>query len=209
MDASLLEDLPALHRLAMAYAPGSLKPQWLGFFALDARLAGVVHQAREPVLAQLRLAWWRDRLGEGAARTAKGEPLLAALAEWPDGGTLLEPLVNAWEQVLDPDNASLPQAFAAARAEAASAFARMIGADPAQAQGLATAWSRAEIALWGLDDAARKARDEAVTSPVGRPLRPLLVMQRVTAMAARKGSAAALASPAALFTAMRAGLLGR
>jgi phytoene synthase len=207
MDATLLDALPPLHRLAMAYAPAPLKRQWLGYLALDTRLAGVVYQLREPVLAQLRLAWWRDRLGEGAARTAKGEPLLAALAKWPDGGALLLPLVDAWELVLDPENPAVAQDFAASRARASEAFAGSLGSDVALAGELTRRWSHAEMALWRGTGA--EAGVEARMSAIPRPLRPLLVLERVTAMAARKGDASALTSPGALLLAMRAGLIGR
>ena len=55
----LLDTLAPMHRLALAYAPAEARPAWAGLLALDARLAGVVRAAREPVLGQLRLAWWR------------------------------------------------------------------------------------------------------------------------------------------------------
>jgi phytoene synthase len=49
---------------------------------LDVRLAGVVRGAREPMLGQLKLAWWRDRLGGDPESWPKGEPLLASLKAW-------------------------------------------------------------------------------------------------------------------------------
>ncbi|HWU02172.1 MAG TPA: hypothetical protein VN222_05490 [Novosphingobium sp.] len=55
---------------------------------------------RDPIMAQLRLAWWRDRLKEPSAQWPKGEPLLAALADWQDGHGVLVALVDGWEAML-------------------------------------------------------------------------------------------------------------
>ena len=42
----LIENLPPVARLALAYAPAPLRPRWLTLLALDARLGQVVQQAR-------------------------------------------------------------------------------------------------------------------------------------------------------------------
>jgi phytoene synthase len=55
---------------------------------------------REPVLAQLRLAWWRDRLAEPAENWPRGEPLLAALTCWQGRHGALAGLVDGWEALL-------------------------------------------------------------------------------------------------------------
>jgi len=55
----LLDSLGPLNRLALAYAPQSTRLPLLALLALDMRLAGIVRNSREPMLAQLRLAWWR------------------------------------------------------------------------------------------------------------------------------------------------------
>ena len=61
-DDSLLLGLTPLHRLALAYAPAASRGAWLGFLALDMRLAAIVRAAREPMIGQIKLAWWRERL---------------------------------------------------------------------------------------------------------------------------------------------------
>jgi phytoene synthase len=86
---------------------------WLSFLALDVRLAGVVRAAREPMLGQMKLAWWRDRLNadpangprvspagdaEGLGRRSQGPRpagrwLGSLLDEW-DGGAALEALTQ-------------------------------------------------------------------------------------------------------------------
>jgi hypothetical protein len=59
----------------------------------------VVRTAREPMLAQLKLAWWRDRLAADPAVWPKGEPLLARLAQWREPAGL-GALVDGWESLL-------------------------------------------------------------------------------------------------------------
>jgi phytoene synthase len=71
--------LPPLERLAASYAPVATRPLWIGYFALEQRLADAARDGRDAIMIQLRLAWWRDRLAEDATRWPKGEPLLAAL----------------------------------------------------------------------------------------------------------------------------------
>jgi phytoene synthase len=64
MDFSqLAATLPIERRLALAYAPGRARAATLGLFALDAALGNLVRAAREPLLGQMRLAWWREELG--------------------------------------------------------------------------------------------------------------------------------------------------
>ncbi len=75
----LAETLPTMHRLALAYAPGRTRLAWLALLALDSRLAGVLRSASEPMLAQIRLAWWRDML----ARSEADRPRRRTLAQ-PD-----------------------------------------------------------------------------------------------------------------------------
>lgn len=215
MDAVLIDGLSPLYRLALAYAPGPAKPAWLSFLSLDTRLAGLLRQARDPVLAQIRLAWWRERLEQAPGERPRGEPLLARFADWPDGGSALSPLVDGWEALLGDPPLPLAalESFAQGRASGISALAACLGlADPAP--DLARSWAMADLACHLGDPREQALALEGLAdcpAPAGLPkaLRPLLVLQRVSARAARKGGAAHLTSPAALFTAMRAGLLGR
>ncbi|MCW1403300.1 hypothetical protein OKA06_13595 [Novosphingobium sp. MW5] len=214
MDVSLIDGLSPLYRLALAYAPARAKADWLTFLSLDTRLAGLLRQARDPVLAQIRLAWWREKLAQAPSERPRGEPLLARLADWPEGGAALGVLVDGWEALLGepPLAADALAAFGQGRAGAIAALAarlRLAAPEP----GLAMAWSMADLACH-LGDPREQAvaaglLQPALANSVPRELRPLLVLERVSVRAARKGGAAQLTSPGALFTAMRAGLLGR
>lgn len=214
MDAALIDGLSPLYRLALAYAPAQSKVDWLTFLSFDTRLAGLLRQARDPVLAQIRLAWWRERLAQAPAERPRGEPLLARLADWPDGGAGLAVLVDGWEALLGepPLAEDALNAFGQGRAEAVAALAGKLNV-PAPLSDLALSWSMADLACHFGDPReqviARNLMHDAPAKGLRRELRPLLVLQRVSIRAARKGGAAHLTSPGALVTAMRAGLLGR
>lgn len=211
MDADLIENLQPLERLALSYAPAVAREKWLTLLAFDSRLGGVIRQAREPVLAQLRLAWWRDRLGQPAAERPRGEPLLARMEGWDAAG--LVSLVDGWEALLaeSPLTEEAMNAFADGRVAAVTSLA----GDPKVSEASARRWALADLALH-LGDPAAKALawhmlDKVSPSRAALPrvLRPLAVLEQVTVRAVRKGSQSALTSPMVLLVALRAGLLGR
>ena len=127
-------------RLAIAYAPRALRPAWTGLLALDRRLADAAKTGREPIMIQLRLAWWRDRLAEPAVDRPVGEPLLAILVAWDEERAALGAMVDGWEaQVVGEDGGA---ALDLARAGAVVALARMAGLAPTPAlTALATDWA--------------------------------------------------------------------
>lgn len=200
--ADLAEGLSPLARLALAYAPAGAREHWLTLLALDARLEKIVRTAREPMLAQLKLAWWRDRLSADPAGWPKGEPLLARLAGWSDPVALVA-LVDGWEELLGepPVDAA---AFAAGRAAAATALARELGADGVGVEPVARAWALADLVLAG-----EGIIPEVPPRGLPRAMRPLAVLAGVTLRAARKGSGDALYTPGAWLRAVRIGLFGR
>jgi phytoene/squalene synthetase len=124
--AALIEELPAVRRLALSYATRAAHPPFLALLALDAKFGGVVAAAREPVLAQIKLAWWRERLAAPAAERPRGQPLLAAMTCWGGHEPVLIALVEAWEAMLGnaPDAAGLGEA----RAAAMRSLAHLVGA---------------------------------------------------------------------------------
>jgi len=61
-------------------APRRARPSLRVVFALDARLGGIMPAAREPLLGQIKLAWWREQLLALTGATTPAEPLLGALS---------------------------------------------------------------------------------------------------------------------------------
>lgn len=207
--ALIRETLMPEQRLALAYAPGQSRDALLAILGLDLRLAQVVTGAREPILAQIRLAWWRDRLTEGAPPVA-GEPLLALLDEAGADRTALRALVDAWEGLLDDGAVDAVARLAAARALAlCSALPGAYTDTPV----------RDSIREWALHDlsrlpgeageiAARLAAAEAWRpARLPRALRPLAVLHALARCSRRTGDDRP--GPASIAVALRVGLFGR
>jgi phytoene synthase len=215
---SLIETLPVLQRLALSYAPAPAREAWLGLLALDARLAGVVRAASEPMLAQLRLAWWREQFRKPLTEAPAGEPLLAVLRAWDPGRAALEALVDGWEAITadPPLPATAMMALARARGGALGALVTLTGArDDEATERLGLEWALADIASRLGDPRERALADALVAACEWRPtrlprtMRPLAVMHGIAARAVRRGESIDAGSPAALAFAIRIGLLGR
>lgn len=118
-------------------------------WALAERLTKLLRDAREPLIAQIKLAWWRDMTGllaNDPAALPKGEPLLAELQQSWAGQGGLDALVDAAEAMLLADSGDTRSD--AARALGAALFGLSGGADAAGAR-------------WGLLWAATLQEDES------------------------------------------------
>ena len=208
--------LPVERRLALAYAPARSRALWLGLFALDARLGAVVQAAHEPLLAQIKLAWWRDELAKPVAARALGEPLLALLGEWGDQAAALSALVDGWEILLsgEPLGPGELRQIAEARASACLGLAARLDltATEPEVSRAARGWALAELgaALTDPDQHAAAigliAQQNWRRPKLPRELRPLLVLHGLAAR--QRGTAPLLLGPAAALRAVRLGLLG-
>ena len=102
----------------MVAVPRARRPDLTALWALAERLTKLLQDAREPLIGQIKLAWWRDMmamLASDPAALPKGEPLLAELqATWAGEGGL-DTLVDAAEAMLLAEDE-------ASRGEAAAAF---------------------------------------------------------------------------------------
>jgi len=214
----LVESLPALQRLALAYAPRRAHGPMLALLALDNRLAGVVRNASDPMMAQIRIAWWREILAQDQAHWPNGEPLLAALRNWRECAGDLVPLADGWEHLVGADllDKEAIEAFVGGRANAFAALARVLGhqASTATAERLGRGWALADLA-WRLQSPDEKEiAGQLIVSAdwsrasLPRDLRPLAVLFGLAARSVRKGKDLGALSPTALVPAMRIGLLG-
>lgn len=93
-------------KLAVAYARGSIRHPFTLLLEIDERLQGIVETAREPMIAQIKMAWWREAFEKPANARPKGEPLLQALNGVDDviPSAALESLVSAWEILLGSEH---------------------------------------------------------------------------------------------------------
>lgn len=193
--------LTAPLRLAVAYAPARARADWTALLTLDRRLARMALAVGEPVLAQIRLAWWRDRFAEPAGAWPKGEPLLAALRGWDGERAALEGLVDGWEKLVgfDLERAAIAEC-AERRAAALVALDRMMGGDAAEAVGVvARRWALFDLAA-RLGEPQPEIPSTSVRLP--RAMRPLVVLDGL----ARGGGGAAWREAART---MRLGMFGR
>ena len=209
-------DLPPLERLALAWAPPAARPASAALLALDRRLAAILRHRREPLLAQMRLAWWRDRLGEGAEAWPRGDAGLDALRPWRDPAGLI-PLVDGWEALLcERLDASAIAEFAEGRAQGCAVLAAQLDerAAAAAAQAAGRVWALADLAANLSDPAERdavlaQARAAGAAPRLPRALRPLAVLAGLGARAVRRGGGPLLAGRGAAAAALRIGLVGR
>lgn len=106
MNAVLDLDPPA--RLAIAYARSDVRSAFALLLQIDNRFADILRNAREPMIAQIKMAWWREAFASAVEARPKGEPLLQALNEAGDRIPLsaLEALASAWEHLLGHEQIS-------------------------------------------------------------------------------------------------------
>lgn len=212
--------LPDAQRLAWAYANSASRAPLSILMALDLRLADIVRSIREPLLAQMRLAWWRDELAKSPEARPKGEPLLESIGEiWAGEEKALRALVDGWEELLvePPLPAAAAENFAAGRAAGFAGAARLAGAmdDHAAIVLAAKRWALADLAA-KTSDLDEKAEVVATGLELGmkpvrltRAMRPLLVLDGLARASLAAGGAPLMQGRRNLLSAMRLGLLGR
>lgn len=113
----------------------------IALYALEMELSRVALVAKEPMMAEIRLTWWREGIDElFAGRTPRGHPVLAALA-----GTLSRRRLSQ-----DPFDAMIQSRFADIDAEPFVDEATLL----AYADGAAGAALTLALAILGQGDAA-------------------------------------------------------
>ncbi len=100
----------------MVAVPRERRAAMAALWAFAARLTRLLIDAREPLIGQIKLAWWRDMaamLASDPGALPKGEPLLAELsASWAGQGGL-DRLAEAAEAMLLAERADDRRAAAA------------------------------------------------------------------------------------------------
>lgn len=212
----LMPALPQTMRLALAYAPASARLPTLALLALDQRLAGLLRHSREPMMAQIRLAWWRETLDRDAAEWPQGEPLLAALRSWNGEHRALVALVDGWEALTGeaPLGPEALEEMVNGRAAAFAGLARALGRQrEAEAAGsVGRRWALADLATKlnhpGESVIVRRLAQAETgrTARVSRALRPLAVLEGLARDNLANGGQG---SARTVLKALRIGLLGR
>lgn len=197
-DPRVLVSVPHARRAAMS-----------ALWGLAARLTKLLLDAREPLIGQIKLAWWRDMvtmIANDPDALPKGEPLLAELqATWAGQGGL-DALVDAAEAML-----------LAETDEERRAAAEGFGGELFKLSGGEEVGGKRWGLLWGagVEDGEREARDllgqaKSLVAPLRRDFagnRSLLMLDRWAAAIASQDGERNLRSEGLLL--LRIGLFGR
>ncbi len=175
------DGISAPQRLAIAHA----KPEFRDFLTLilefDSRLKDTTIRTTEPLIGQLKLAWWRDAITAAPDSRPAGEPLFTKLRALEDRGqgtyaakAMLD-LLSAWECLIvnQDDVMAVAEQFAFDRSAGVfGGFLNMSGfSDQEQLLVLGQSWALADIGL--------PAMFTQLNSQLrGYPYRPLTILAK-------------------------------
>lgn len=157
--------------LAVHYAPAAARPGLLALFGLDLELRQVVATTTEPMIGEIRLAWWREALQGLDAGRVPAQPLLqlAAAALLPAGvtGQELSTIEDRWLGLIGAD--VVPPAHIDGGGMLFALAARLLGGDAEAARALGRAWAGGDGPLPRVVSALRPLYGLAVLArrPVG------------------------------------------
>lgn len=163
----------------MLYAPAELRPALFALHGLDLEMASVVAATSEPMIGEIRLAWWREALAGLDAGVVPAQPLLEVLAKeaLPRGvtGAALAELEDRWIGLIGSDD--VPDAHIAGGGLLFALAARLGGDDEELARRIGEAWA---------------AGDDTPLPKVPTALRPLLGLLRLAQRDAARARSGAL-----------------
>ncbi len=209
------DPLPPEAELALAWSGPARREPLRTALCLDRRLARIVARTGEPMLGQMRLAWWRDMLGTPVGERPRGDAVLDAIGEhWQRQEAALVAMVDAWEVLVTAD--VLDAARAADFGKGRGAFFAALSSDPLPGARLAIAgrrWALADAAAGVSDPQERAVLVEAGLSHGGQgkgalpsTLRGLAVLEALAVRALRRGGRPLMEGRGASWAALRAGI---
>jgi phytoene synthase len=208
-DDAPAEDLDALIRrvdpdrwISSRFAADSgRRADLVALYAFDHALARAPRVASNPLIGEMRLAWWREALDEiFEDRPVRRHPTAVALADAVRrrgiGRTPLDAMVDARYRELDAEALSRDEAMNLAFGSAGSAGAvaiQILGGDPER--GFASAWP----ATWSL---ARMVLEARIRSEDVAKLRSEISLSIAEARTVERGDVSATAFPAVAHAAL-------
>lgn len=211
--ALILSVSPA-EALAMNYAPQQWRLRYGALFALDARLRRYVLTNTEPLLSQIKLAWWREQMD----KPVDGEPILAAVhGGWREDKNILRQLVDAYEGLLGatPVDEARAKELLSASAQAFASMAQRTGegqhALTVQRQGelWSSAWLLGHRLVTNNWPRYLVGSENLPVPRLPRALRPIAVVGALGRRSLARGGAPIVGSAADVAVALRAGMVGR
>ncbi len=213
------ESLPLEAQLAVVHTRPKMRGALRIFLELDMRMGRIVAGTSEPMLGQMRLAWWRDELGKPAADRPSGDAVLDGIGEyWAGRESALCSLVDGWEYMLAPAPMGEGDAagFANGRAQALMAvYDGESRANPAAFEAAAATWAYADMAAKVSLEEERELLTRlglakaAAISRLARSARGLAVLGALGARSLRGGARPLMEGRTASLTATRAAIFGK
>lgn len=146
-------DLDPDRILALSYVPAKRRAAVGALWRLDSALGAALAGGREPMIARIKLAWWREALERLDRERAPPEPVLQELAEHvlpaAVGGAELAGMEEGWTILASPDALGPDELTAYARARGAGLFrftARLLGDDEIVLDEAGEAWALVDLA---------------------------------------------------------------
>ncbi len=148
--------------IALAYAKSRFRSSFEALLMLDATLGNAVRAARDPLLGQIRLAWWRDELERVPTLLTTADPVLRAIRAIIARHDVIQgmclAMVNGWEILLSdwpPEDDRLTE------------FGKLRGGNLFAAAGVLTGAGTAEVLVasgsaWALRDLSFHCSDKEV-----------------------------------------------
>jgi phytoene synthase len=197
--------------LSLAYAPAAVRPALALLWRLDEQLGAIVARTDNPTVGQMRLTWWHEAL-RTARTTRPVDPLLTALADEPriDLETLL-PLIDGWEELLEPLPLSEEALGRYAEARGGTLFAAasaLLGGGDAREPG--RLWALVDLAFRVSDRTTAELALEVAPRPTDRLPRALRVLTALAERDRRRGldRPRRQGSPGRIARALAAGVTG-
>ncbi|MXO56954.1 hypothetical protein [Pontixanthobacter gangjinensis] len=220
MEYSSNTTYPTPQEFALAHAGTDVRPRLNAFLALDGRLAQFVGQSKEPMLTQMRIAWWRDQLRKPVADRPKGDPILDDLSSsWSGENIALIALIDGWEALLAepplPETAALD--FANGRAACFAALAKLCGKQASAGRAFLHGqyWALADLAVRVSEEDERRVivsqcnALEPKLQPLPHSLRALSILGKLGERSLSKSGRSLVQSRSDILLVMRLGLFGR
>lgn len=201
--------LPEWAGICLANAPAPMRMPLEALLLFDTRLARIAGTAKEPALAQIRMAWWREELGREHAAPPPDPLLRDLLVSWRDEPGALLALIDGWEASLGtgPMAKDDRRLFETGNGECFSALARMAGqiAHALAAEEHGRYWGRAKLASLG-----EKIADHPVPSlpRLSQDLRALAIVGGLSRRALLRGGAPLFGDRLSPLAALRLALVG-
>ena len=174
--------------ILLAMAPERDRRALTALFALDRKLAEIFASTTEPMIGQIRFAWWREALSRLDDAPPPAEPLLRELhAVLPGSGVTgraLAAMIDGWEVLIgaEPDTDALVSYAEARGGGLFTAATKILGRDHPPAREAGKGWALAELTAAGpfcnasCRDLARAALAAGFAQRWPKTVRPLGVM---------------------------------